>query len=103
LALGCGVGQDEGFGIGELGDPVADGEPNIAEDCGSAIGVADGSGAMVTVVRSLERLGIGLAAGSFGGGAETGLCWAWAAKALSAAARAMIGSRISTLLPVQPI
>ena len=62
------------FGIGELGELTAEGEPNIAADCGSAIDVAEGSGAMVTVVCSLERLGIGLTAGSFAGGADTGLC-----------------------------
>jgi hypothetical protein len=73
FAFGLGVGQPFGFGMGELGESTAVGEPCSAADCGSAMEVADGSGVTITVVRSLERLGMGLAAGSPGGGVATGL------------------------------
>jgi hypothetical protein len=89
--------------MGELGESTAEGEPNSAADCGSAMEVAEGSGAMVTVVCSLERPGMGWAAGSFGGGAETGLCCAPADEAAKTAVSAMIERRISTLLPARPI
>ncbi|HEY7900228.1 MAG TPA: hypothetical protein VIC25_03485 [Caulobacteraceae bacterium] len=58
LALGLMTGQEDGLGIGELGDSTAEGEPNSAVDCGSAIGVAAGSGATVTVVLSLDAPGM---------------------------------------------
>jgi hypothetical protein len=71
FALGLGVGQAAGLAMAELGESTAEGEPNSAADCGSAIDVAAGSGATVTVV---EDPGLRFcAAGSPGGGAATGL------------------------------
>jgi hypothetical protein len=50
LALGLIAGQPFGLGMGELGESTAEGDPNCAADCGSAMAVAAGSGATVTVV-----------------------------------------------------
>ncbi len=71
LALGLIAGHDIGFGIAELGESTAEGEPNCAADCGSAMDVAEGSGATVTVVVEDEELR--LAGASPGSGAATGL------------------------------
>jgi hypothetical protein len=44
------AGQAAGLGMAVLGESTAEGEPNSAADWGSAIDVAEGSGATVTVV-----------------------------------------------------
>jgi len=44
LALGLIVGHAAALGIAELGESTAEGEPNSAADCGSAMGVAEASG-----------------------------------------------------------
>lgn len=102
LALGCMAGQLLGLGIGELGDDTADGEPYSAADCGSAIDVADGSGATVTVV-VVEELSRLWATGSPGGGAAIGLDCAKApgAASVAASAIAIMGLGIVGLLPVE--
>ncbi|HEY2178346.1 MAG TPA: hypothetical protein VGH15_07175 [Caulobacteraceae bacterium] len=48
FALGFIAGQELGLGIGELGESVTEGDPNSAAEPGSAIAVADLSGATVT-------------------------------------------------------
>jgi hypothetical protein len=71
LALGLIGGHEFGLGIAEFGVSTAEGEPNSAADCGSAIEVALGSGATVTVVVEDDELRlVGVSPGS---GAATGL------------------------------
>jgi hypothetical protein len=96
LALGFGVGHAIGLGIGELGESTAEGEPNSAADCGSAMGVADLSGATVTVVFESGALR-SWATGSPGGGAATGLDWAMTDAAKLASARPRMTVRILNL------
>jgi hypothetical protein len=71
LALGLIAGQPLGLGMGELGESTAEGEPNCAADCGSAMAVAAGSGATVTLVVADE--GLRFCGVSPGAGAATGL------------------------------
>ncbi|HEY8012391.1 MAG TPA: hypothetical protein VIE70_00745, partial [Dongiaceae bacterium] len=56
LALGLIAGHAFGLGMAELGESTAEGEPNSAADWGSAMAVAAGSGATVTVVVDDEGL-----------------------------------------------